>query len=180
MSDHQYQSIAINLDDGVVDPICDYRSKPPIASSSCDKKSNNLARATVNELLSFKSLANGQFEADGKGDGLKQGAEIILSLKGANDLVLRFHIERVDYMIEPSDHWKALLKCEAFNQLLINQWRIECDQCGEVSSLEFVSHPDDVQEAKVLHATDRMTALGWRKITETTHICPKCLDALSH
>ena len=142
------------------------------------KTSPNQRNRSSNHLISFTSVACGVFEAEGRGEGLKDGDTLYFSLKGSKGLILPLKVESLRYLIEPSDQWQASLKGDAFESLSIFTWQVQCNSCEHQEPLEFACRSGDSQENQVFHAETRLKALGW-SVTSGKHLCPTCRKQLN-
>lgn len=146
----------------------------PDLPSRLDYRKGNKARVGENALISFQGLSHQLFAVEGRGEGLAIGDEVFFTLKNSKTLVLPLLIKRIDYLIEPSDHWKAELEAaQAFDTLSIYTWQVECNVCHTVYPLEFVVWPESDQSEQVNQAEIRLAALGWGS-ESGKHICVKC------
>jgi len=143
----------------------------------CKTSPNQRSRAS-NHLISFTSVSSGVFEAEGRGEGLKNGDTLYFSLKGSKGLVFPLEVESLRYLIEPNDQWHASLIGEAFEALSIFTWQVQCNVCEHQESLEFVCRSEDSQEVQVFHAETRLQTLGW-SVQSGKHLCPECRKSLN-
>jgi hypothetical protein len=95
-------------------------------------------------------------------------------LKGSQDLVHRLAVVELRYFIEPPEQWQATLQGEAFDELKIYTWQVNCNKCSEQYSFEFVCQSEDDSHTQVLHAGTRLKALGW-SVEGSRHVCVDCM-----
>jgi len=92
-----------------------------------------------------------------------------LPLKGAKQLSMAVTVEHVEPLITPLGGWSAACSGPNHAQFDIKNAQITCDQCHQVTDLEFVDFDGNTQE----NALAGMQAAGWQASAET-QICPKC------
>lgn len=145
----------------------------PECETRFDYRGSKKKKVLGRELQAIKTVKQGFYQAEGRGEGLTVGDTLYLNLKGSKHLTLPLTIAELRYLIEPSDHWQATLTGEPFKALQIYTWQVVCDDCQQSFPLEFVSRHGDNDEEKAFHATTRLTTLQWQTQSEK-HVCPEC------
>lgn len=121
------------------------------------------------DLLGVSSTVPGEFEVKAKGNRPEVGEFVFLPLKGATQMSLRLEVESIEPLINPIGAWNARCKGPSQAQFDIKKADITCDDCGQVSSLEFVDFGKETQHDAIVG----MNKAGWQA-TKARQICPKC------
>jgi hypothetical protein len=145
----------------------------PECEAHLDYRSSKERNALQNEVVSIASDMLGNYRVEGRGKSLAVGDELYFTLKGSQDLVHRLAVVELRYFIEPPEQWQATLQGEAFDELKIYTWQVNCNKCSEQYSFEFVCQSEDDSHTQASHAGTRLKALGW-SVEGSRHVCVDC------
>ena len=123
------------------------------------------------DLLGVMSFTLGQFEIKAKGEQPSVGDTLLLPVKGSKQLSLQLKVVGVEHLITPIGAWSAKCKGPAQANFNVRVADITCDNCLEVTSLEFIDFSGDVQADALL----AMNKQGWQADSHE-QVCPICCN----
>lgn len=124
-------------------------------------------------LIECRALLPGRYQVTGLGGSIQVGDDLIVTLKGSKSLSQSLRVEKVRYLINPPGQWVAVCSGPAFKQLAIYTWDVKCDQCGQVTAVEFAVDDALGEAARKAAAEQQLQQLNWKN-NQGQHLCPKC------
>ncbi len=114
----------------------------------------------------------GLYEVQAQGVVPELDSYLYLPVKGARMVSLKMRIISVTELISPAGAWKASCKGPDVKEFNLRCLDMSCDECHEISQLEFIEYSDSIE-------ADAVTALnqqGWLASLDR-QVCPNCHKA---
>ena len=130
---------------------------------------SDLSEGKEQGLLGVSAMGQGQYQVKAIGALPDLDSVLLLPVKGATQLSLRFTIESIEPLIQPPNSWMATCQGPNIQAFNVREAQITCDACFTEYRLEFIEESKDPAQDAIF----AMNQQGWMASTEA-QVCPSC------
>ena len=111
----------------------------------------------------------GCYEVQAQGSMPAVESSLYLPVKGARMISLKLRVISVNELISPTGAWKANCQGPDVKEFNLRCLDVCCDECKEISQLEFVEYSDSIE----MDAVKALGQQGWLASLDR-QVCPEC------